>query len=316
MKFEIGKKGYLEISFGWLFALIVGAFILFLAIYFSIKLIGIGQQESDLKTGKGLGIILSPLEIGSESVKSNYLDFPVETRIYATCSEDGNFGKQLIKISQKSFNKWTDTDERVGFLNKYLFAEEPIEGKKFYVFSKPFDFPFKVADIMVLTSDKKTYCFKDAPEDIERELTNINQKNFLVNNCTGNSIKVCFGAGSCDIKVSYNEEDSEKESSGYVEKNGEVIYFIGDALMYGAIFADKEIYECQIKRLMKRTEMLAKLYEDKASFVSRVDCNSALELTALANQAKSLEKSNDFNRIYLIVKNIDEENELALCKLW
>ena len=86
--------------------------------------------------------------------------------------------------------------------------------------------------------------------------------------------------------------------------------------MYGAIFADKEIYECQIKRLMKRTEMLAKLYEDKASFVSRVDCNSALELTALANQAKSLEKSNDLNGIYLIVKNIDEENELALCKLW
>jgi len=46
------KKGYLQISFTWLFAIIAGAFILFLAIFMTSKLIGTEQVALDAKTGK------------------------------------------------------------------------------------------------------------------------------------------------------------------------------------------------------------------------------------------------------------------------
>ena len=61
------KKGFLEISFGWLFAIIVGAVILFLAIFASVKLIRVGQYETSVGTQEEIEILLNPLETGFES---------------------------------------------------------------------------------------------------------------------------------------------------------------------------------------------------------------------------------------------------------
>ena len=156
------KKGALQISFGWLFAIIIGAFIIFLAIFGVTKLMQTEQTTLDVKTGREIGVLLNPLEISFESAKTTSFTMPAESRIYNACNNAGNFGKQLIKISQKSFNKWTETNLDVGFANKYIFSKEIVEGKKFYIFSKPFDFPFKVVDRMYMTSSNDIYCFSDA----------------------------------------------------------------------------------------------------------------------------------------------------------
>jgi len=302
------KRGYLQISFAWLFAIIVGAIILFLAIYAATKLIGTEQTTLDAKTGKEIGILLNPLETSFETAKVTYFTMPVETRIYNKCDNGyGDFGKQIIQISQKSFNKWTETDVDVSFPNKYIFSEREIEGKKFYVFSKPFDFPFKVADLIYITSSKKEYCFINPLEDIEEEISVLDQENILLEDelkeegkdCPDNSIKVCFGFGDCDIHV-YSDR---------IEKDGEKLYFEGDALMYAAIFSDKNVYECQLKRLMQRTSHLALIYQDKAEFIARTGCHSNLNLLSLSS-------SDDFDSMIFIVKDIKEENENANCKLW
>ncbi len=303
----IKKRGYLQISFAWLFAIIVGVFILFLAIYASTKLMKTEQTTLDAKTGKEIGILLNPLETSFETAKTTFFTMPVETKIYNKCDDYGNFGKQIIQISQKSFNKWTETDVDVSFPNKYIFSERETEGKKFYIFSKPFDFPFKVADLIYITSSKKEYCFVNPSDDIEEEIDYLNQKNLLLenklkeegNDCPGGSIKVCFGSGDCDIKVYEN----------YVEKNGDKINFEGDSLMYAAIFSDKDVYDCQLKRLMQRTKHLALLYEEKAKFISRTGCHSNLNLQLLSS-------SDDFGLMASIVNDIKEKNEDANCKLW
>jgi len=296
----IKKRGYLQISFAWLFAIIVGVFILFLAIYASTKLMKTEQTTLDAKTGKEIGILLNPLETSFETAKTTFFTMPVETKIYNKCDDYGNFGKQIIQISQKSFNKWTETDVDVSFPNKYIFSERETEGKKFYIFSKPFDFPFKVADLIYITSSKKEYCFINPPDDIEEEIAYLNQKNLLLEeDCSENNIKVCFGSGDCDIKVYEN----------YVEKNGDKINFEGDSLMYAAIFSDKDVYDCQLKRLMQRTKHLALLYEEKAKFISRTGCHSNLNLQLLSS-------SDDFGLMASIVNDIKEKNEDANCKLW
>ena len=310
------KKGFLEISFGWLFAIIAGVFIIFLAIYFTTKISDTSKYEIDTKTAKSLDVLLNPLEISFESVKSTPINTLAETRIYNLCENSvGFFGRQGIQISQKTFVEWSEPGGEVSSKNKYIFSEEFIEGEKFYVFSKPFEFPFKVADLICMTSSKDVYCFgNNAPDDILEDLKGISQENLLFENCSGSDkyIQVCFSGGTnCDIEVN--------RGARYVKKNGENLYFYEDALMYAAIFSDAEVYECQLIRLMKRTSALSLLYKDKAIIASRTGCNYNVNdnLLSLSNGANDVEDSSNLRPIISDVETIKNKNNAnQKCKLW
>ena len=79
------KKGFLQISFGWLFAIIVGGFILSLTIFAVTKVMKTEQTFSDAETGKNIGVLLNPLETSFETGKTSSIILPVETRIYNKC---------------------------------------------------------------------------------------------------------------------------------------------------------------------------------------------------------------------------------------
>ena len=304
------KRGALQISFGWLFAIIIGAFIIFLAVFGVTKLMKTEQTTIDVKTGKEIGVLLNPLETGFESAKTTSLIIPAESRISNGCNDDGNFGKQLISVSQKSFNKWTETNINVGFANKYIFSKGIVEGKKFYIFSKPFDFPFKVSDLIYMTSSNDIYCFADAPEEIKEEIETLNQTNLLVGDCSDDMINICFN-GDCDINVDYD--------SGVVEKNEEEMYFVSDALMYAAIFGDAEVYECQLKRLMQRIEVLSLIYQDKTDLVGVKGCELDMNagLVELGNIADSFESSEKILVLKSKIENLNDKNYFAgVCGLW
>jgi hypothetical protein len=306
------KKGALQMSFGWLFAIIIGAFIIFLAVFGVTKLMQTEQTTMDAKTGKEIGVLLNPLETSFESAKTTSFSLPAESRIHNGCNNIGSFGKQLIRISQKSFNKWTETNVDVGFANKYIFSKEIVEGKQFYIFSKPFEFPFKVADLIYLTSSNDVYCFVNAPVEIKEEIETINQQNLLTENCTDETINVCF-AGNCDINVDYNGD------SGYVEKQGKQMYFASDALMYAAVFADADVYECQLKRLMQRIEELSSIYRDKALLIKRLGCEFDISITLgeLRISAESLDKSEKIIDIETLIEEVGDKNEaMGECRLW
>ncbi len=203
----------------------------------------------------------------------------------------------------------------VRFENKYLFSNSTVEGKKFYIFSKPFEFPFKVADLIYLTSAEEKYCFDSGslPEEIKKEITQIGQAN-LAPNCTGpeykDYIKVCFNGQLCDINVNY---DSYRKT---VKKRGQgEVDFVGDALMYAAIFSDNDTYECQVQRLLMRTKELANLYKEKAALMA---CDSYLgeDLNQLINQLENIKSSSALQGINSIVENIYYKNDNSGCKLW
>ncbi|MDP2673208.1 MAG: hypothetical protein Q8O84_05330 [Nanoarchaeota archaeon] len=305
------KKGQLNISFGWLFAIIVGAVILFLAILGATKVIKIGQSEEQAVGAKELGILLNPLETGFESASSTPLALRVETRIFNKCSPSGNFGKQGIQTSEFSFNKWSPPGVESSFENKYIFSKTPAEGKKFYIFSKPFEFPFKVSDLIYLTSENEKYCFDDAPEDIAEEISQLNQVNLAADclNADDKTIKVCFNK-NCDIRVYYD--------GGYLQKGKDKIYFEEDSLMYAAIFSDKEIYECQVERLMKRTKQLAELYKEKELLISQKNCETSLgtDLDLLINQIGNAKDYKIINKVADLVEEIEDKNKYAECELW
>jgi len=310
------RSGALEISFGWLFAIIAGVFIIFLAIYISSKLINSEKEAISAETGKEIGILLNPLETGFESSQTTSITIPAETRIHNGCDDfSGNFGRQIIQLDQKNLGKWTKTDVNVFFNNKYIFSEEEIEGKKFYVFSKPFDFPFKVSDLFYMTSSNERYCFMNAPDEINNEILDLNQSNLAAENCSSNDVTVCFDSDKCDINIDYN--------SGVVEKNGESMYFAGTrenprALMYAAIFSNKDIYECQVKRLMMRLKEISLLYVDKEILNSNKGCNGNLgsDLTELRDMADSFSSSEEIGAMKEKADIIYEKNDGAFCMLW
>jgi len=309
-RWKIRNKGAIQIPFAWLFAIIVGIIILFLAIYASTKLIGTEQYTLDTVTAKRIGVLTNPLETGFESAEKNFMVLPTETRIYNLCSNSGVFGEQGIKLSQKSFRKWPEPGAAVSFLNKYFFSEEISEGKEFYLFSKPFEFPFKVADVIIIIPKSKEYCFEGAPDDIQEEIEDLEFENIKFEDCSEGAKKVCFGDYGCDIYVDYD--------NSYVDNENERVYFNNDALMYAGIFSDKDIYECQIGRLMKRTEQLALLYKDKSVFVSQRGCSSEMsnELLQLISGVSGVSSSIDLMNVKLIADSIKDKNNLMECRLW
>jgi len=309
---RLNSKGF-EMSFTWIFAIVVGISIFIFTFILVSKIMNTGNIASDAKVAKEISILFNPLETGFEEGKTSSFTLASNSRIINNCNTNGNFGRQIISTSQFTLGKWSTANVEVGSLNKYIFSNDVTEGKKFYIFAKPFKFPFKVTDLIYITSASDKYCFINSPENIENELSNLNQANIFVENCSNDNDKilVCFSGSGCDINVRYSNE------AGSVLKNGETVYFETDALMYAAIFSNSELYECQVKRLMKRLDLLSQIYIDKVGFSSD-SCDSNLNPTLIQLQAyaSSAESSGELEQIKTLSKNIDELNDYARCSLW
>jgi len=313
------KKGFLQISFGWMFALIIGAFVLFLAIYFVVQFTGTQQQSQSGIASNDIGIILNPLETGFESGKKTTLELNTQTRINNNCSEEGNFGKQFLTVTQQSFGKWPDSGIKASFENKYVFSEDTIEGRNFILFVKPFELPYKIADLEYIIPKDKKYCFIDVDKlpEILGEIESLQLDNILnvtkqhQNDCPPNSEKVCFGSSSgCDISVN--------DQSGIVtKKEGSQTYtmvYTSPELMYAAIFSGPTLYECQLSRLILRQKQLASIYSQEALYVSREECNSNLEL----NRILSYPYNNPYQLrgLATLAEDIQKANDNGDCSLW
>ncbi len=309
------KKAF-EIGFNLIFGIVVGAVIIFFAIYATTKLIKTGEEIQSTELGKELGIILNPIETAFETGKSDKIKFPEETRLFNDCKLSGTFGAQEISTASKSLNgEWQKPSFPSSFRNKYLFSSSVLEGKTYFIFSKPFEMPFKVASLIYIWDQNQAYCFIDAPREIESDVEDLNLNNIFTENCTKESKKVCFSTSGCDIDVSL---DLGRIKGSLKRKNQERVYFEDSALLYAAIFSSPEIYECQLRRLMKRTSELSSLYYSKTIFLSQKRCNSNLEadLSVFSNKTFSFNNSLQLRDINLYAEEIRRKNDGLSCKLF
>jgi len=308
------KHGF-EISFATIFAIIAGIAILFLAIYFASKFIGSQTETYDAQTSAKLAILMDPLETSTGESKSNIINFVSKTRLYNDqCEEEGNFGSQKIGIASENFGKFKNPFYGKPQYNKYIFSDDVEEGKEFYVFVKSFNLPFKVSDLIFLTSKK--YCFISAPDSIKDELESLNMGNFNFtdskSDCPKVSEKVCFsGSPECNISV-YGEYGFKR---GYISKDGKKMEYIGP-LIYGAIFSSPDVYNCNVKRLKMRVVNLASVYKDEIKILEREGCNSQLD--APLSQVIALASGESENLMVLQDKaeEIEIMNSASECRLF
>jgi len=262
---------------------------------------------------------MNPLEIGFEEGKVTLLELPVETRFYNNCSDEGNFGKQKIKISQKNLGSWSDLNQGVSFQNKYIFSKNASEGRSFYVYSKPLELPFKVADLIYLIPKNKVYCFIKAPLNISTEIRDLRLENIVnvsqISKCPTGSENVCFKSGGNSVDCGLTDTIINTNAK-MLRRGTKEVKFDGDTLMYAALFSERDVYECQIRRLMKRVATLASMYDEKATLIARNNCNSDLNLVGLENAAKSIQTLGQLPSVVGISNEIKIANDKAYCKLW
>ena len=315
----VNKRGF-EMSFAWIFAIIVGAIVIFLAIWATTKLVSVERNIGDTETGKQIGILLNPVETSLEDAKIAKITTPLETRIYNDCEilKGESFGSQRISVSTKSGvgKEWDNPGVPSVFHNKYLFSEDVVEGNEFVVFAKPFEFPFKVADLLFLWSVEDEYCFVNSPQEIYEEINDLSPEGINVTGsleeCSKKSTKVCFGSSGCDIDVNLGSKSVKKD------KGRETIYY-EEGLIYGAIFAPKKLYECQVKRLMSRASELSLLYNSKSVYLSSGNCDSITLQSGLAqyaNYTNGLNESIELRSIRGLSDELENKNGRLLCKLF
>ena len=314
------NKKAIAMSFNWIFAIIVGAVILFLAIYATMKIMGTGGYQINTETAAKITTLLDPMGTGLASGKSATLNFKKETRIYIDCQPFGQFGKDTISFSEKTFGDWGEPGGEID-TQKYVFGDKVIEGKSLSLFSKPFSMPFKIDDVIIING--KDYCFYQAPNEIKDEVNGLGLKNIHfsedLNNCSG--IKVCFGSNAgCEISIyglceGYNCDS--KYDYGKVFNKGSQLYYY-DGLLYGAIMSSPEIYECNLERLMKRFEELSIVYIEKIKIMELKGCSSNIQadLTNMIELSRDLESSKELFALSQLSETIDSKNNMAICKLY
>ena len=95
------RKKAIAMPFNWLFALIVGALILFLAIFGATRFIQTSEEALYTESAAKLISLLDPFETGLASGKSAQINFQKNTRTFYECVEYSNqpFGRQTIAFS-------------------------------------------------------------------------------------------------------------------------------------------------------------------------------------------------------------------------
>lgn len=318
------KRG--QYNFVLIFASIAGAMILLLAIYGAVKAGGAFQRQTEAELAKSIDIITNPLQAGFAEGATSQITFKRDTRITNDCDSYSKFGENIISVQTKSSigEAWTPNPLEYKINNKYIFSDLN-DGKKFYVYSKPFYTGYKVTDMLFISTGD--YCFVYPPEKIAQEIEGLNVPNIGIlsdngnNTCADGAKKVCFGTSGCEIVVKgeCNELRCNSEYDfGYVtDENGSREYFSG-SLIFGAIISDKNVYECNVKRLLYRSSRVADILSRKIDLMTMRGCTSLLKAD-LDKFAVVLQNATAVNlqTIYYLSNDLDKKNlREGGCKLW
>ncbi len=325
----MNKKAY-EFSFAWLFAILVGAVIIFLAIYITTQIVDVERTRIDTVRAKEIGVLLTPVETNLEQSKLATISVPQEIRLFNNCTTNSNFGEQKLSALTKSGigkNWQPEPGVTSTFYNKYIFSQAELHSdNELYIFTKPFKFPYKIADLTIIWPDKTSYCFvfdSDAGKRgiIKTELENLKPKHVIrvsaKTDCQENAKTICFDDSSCNINININQEKvtlENGETVSYIESQDSSDRF---ALLFAAVFSDSELYKCQVERLTMKAANLADLYRLKSNYLTTKGCRSAPLLpTLLQNYKSSLSSTKSFTNSKSEADNLRIANGNLGCGLF
>ncbi len=307
------KKGF-EFSFTWMFVLIVGAAILFLAVFMASRLITREGTTYNTEVAAELGAALTPIETSVEDEKYAPIQFPSETRVINECDAEGTFGEQALAVTVRSGvgKEWAKTGIPYRSSYSFIFSPDAFQAKQAHVIASSVSFPFRVGNAVVLYAD--SYCFVNPPEDIEDALVQLGAEGMTVvpsrGACAEESISVCFSTNGCDIRV-----DADSVHRGVVHKGTDSLPYV-DGLFYAALVAEPDLYECQLMRIRKRTSEVARLYAEKSAFLDARGCSSHMASDLITYRANLLNEDIPLNALSAEAEVLQRINDRLACALF
>ena len=311
------KRG--QFNFVWIFAILAGGTILVLAIYGAMQTGNTMRYQSDSEAAKSISILTNPLQAGFADSSLGKISFQQESRLRNVCLDDGSFGKNVLSVASRSGigEEWNLAGGATSIYNKYIFSVEDNEGFEYFVFSKPFEFPYKVSDLIFLMNGE--YCFLNAPDFVQSEILDLGIDNVFFDNCSSSDERVCFGRGNDCDSIVYGSClvgcDSVYDEGVVTKGSGEMEY-VG-SLMWGAIFSDKNIYDCNVERLMFRAGKIAEVFSEKSDFMNARNCGTNMKGDLIVwGEMLSNVSSEDLISLNEFADDIGDKNDRELCRLW
>jgi hypothetical protein len=276
------KKAQIEVTFHWVYILIAGAVILL----FFAGIIVRQQTVSEERLGEDVVRVLESILVGagvSEKTKNfietkGLMDYTFEFRC-----EEGYMG---FGIKEGSFRDLP---------TEAVFAPKEIKTSKLILWSLPYNMPYKIMDLLMVTSVNTKYAvigegdfyveLEKATEGLNFEfvdnLDEINPgKNFHIRIIDLNGIHIREGVpvpqsllelGDPEVSAvsfsGFQVTYFQKKGEGW--KKGETVQIVSvagekDAAKYGAIFAgDGGSYKCNMMKVFKRMKYVNEVYAGK-----------------------------------------------------
>jgi len=224
-------QGY---QLNWVFVVFAGVIILSFFIFFGVRYMGLKSHQENAEIANAINDLVHGL---SSATQYNSIEMPWEFTLRRTSCDK-------FKINE---------DFEKSFGDKIVFWPDEIESKELLVWTKDFNKPFFVANLIYLIDPNKDY-YIVGNTNIDVPFDNILQ------------VPVYNGEGI----IIYVQGDSIKF------QDGEQVVNLGDEIVLAALFSENFYnYNCAFTKLMEKHEIVKRVYYQK-TFELQGSCDYSL----------------------------------------
>lgn len=282
MKFyKKNKKAAIEVQFGWIFVLVVGALILLFFVSV-VKSTGKASEETkyaDLKNYLKSMLSQSEVDVGT-------------TRTIGMPNIELEFECNRFNIKESSTDSITTSQ-------KTIFSPDLISGREMITYSQYFDMPYKVDYFLYITSKQARYNFincttqpcsgilssiiKTLPANITYQIVNnagdVKENNYYKERF----IFIWREPTSSDTISSLSTMNNNDVTAVSILNNNQIKYYkkngnkfsttpsLTSAYMgppagpmaIGAIFSESSLYECNVRKSLLKLEIISTIYANR-----------------------------------------------------
>lgn len=162
------KKGQLTLTFNWVYVLIAGAVILLFFIGVIVKQKSISEEKLSYDISRTLESIITAATVSEKTLNKIDTSGLTDYTIFFNCEIEGGGFRDIF-----SGYGIEGTSATVETPIEAVFAPEEIQTAEIIAWSLPYNFPFKVMDLLMITSiNTKYYVIADDSANFKEELEN------------------------------------------------------------------------------------------------------------------------------------------------
>ncbi len=279
-----GRRGTIEVQTNWLFVLIAGAIILIVVFGFITK----QRSAAQIKAADTLIKYIEAITVGTTAFQAGAQKITLpKSNIKFECTEECTCTINIGPVSKD-------------FKDQRIFAPASLGGLQGIFWTKAWEVPFRAGNFLYITDQTTKYYFiysNDAdsarlkerieqrlPEGIShefidmqtQELGDVGNKGFkknkfvFLNAPISTNLDRSFGKTASFISITASQIEFRDATGTHT------VSYIGEAEMFGAIFAGYQMYSCNLEKAKARLGFVIELYRERAKMLNQLASEQSL----------------------------------------